>query len=188
MRGVSHELAPSHPRARQKSCGKNLARYTDSCGSHLRCGRRQSIPSSSIDSWAGVSETMPLVACGHTKRPRSSRFANKHNPSASYHKTLIRSPRRPRNTNTYPENGLCYSFVCTCALRPVKPRRKSVTPAAIQIRVFAGNAIMPAGTPATREPRWDRRGPRSVPVPVAARCESCRKVMAERREVRVVKS
>ena len=32
---------------------------------------RQSMPSSSIDSCAGVSDTAPLVACGQTKRPRS---------------------------------------------------------------------------------------------------------------------
>ena len=33
MRGVSHERARFHPRARKKSCAKNLAGYTDSCGS-----------------------------------------------------------------------------------------------------------------------------------------------------------
>jgi hypothetical protein len=38
-------------------------------------------------------------------------------------------------TNTCPENGLCSSLVCTNALSPVKPRRRSVTPAAIQICV-----------------------------------------------------
>src|SRR5439155_814449 len=82
----------------------------------------------------------PLVACGQTKRPRSSRLANRHNPSPSCQRTLIRSPRRPRNTNTCPENGFCSSLVSTSALSPVKPRRKSVPPAAIQIRVLAGSA------------------------------------------------
>src|SRR5438128_8234077 len=118
----------------KKVVQKNLARYTDSCGSHVRSSRRQSMPSSSIDNCARVSETVPLVACGQTKRPRSSRLANRHNPSPSYQRTLIRSPRRPRNTNTCPENGFCSSLVSTSALSPVKPRRKSVTPAAIQIR------------------------------------------------------
>ncbi len=56
----------------KKVVQKNLARYTDSCGSHVRSGRRQSMPSSSIDNCARVSETVPLVACGQTKRPRSS--------------------------------------------------------------------------------------------------------------------
>jgi hypothetical protein len=89
MRGVSHEGTPSPPPSRKESCGKNLPRYTDHCGSHVRSGRRQSMPSSSTDNCARVRETVPLVACGHTKRPRSSRFANK---PPSYQRTLIRSP------------------------------------------------------------------------------------------------
>ena len=133
----SHVLIPVRAK---KVVQKNLARYTDNCGSQVRSGRRQSMPSSNIDNCARVSETVPLVACGHTKRPRSNRFANRHNPSPSYQRTLIRSPRRPRNTNTCPENGFCSSLVSTSALSPVKPRRKSVTPAAIQIRVLAGDA------------------------------------------------
>jgi len=52
--------------------------YTDICGVQVRSGRRQSMPSSSIDNCARVNETVPLVACGHTKRPRSSRFENRH--------------------------------------------------------------------------------------------------------------
>src|SRR5437660_442933 len=99
------------------------------------------MPSNSIDNCARVSETVPPVACGHTKRPRSSRFANKHKPSPSNQRTLMRSPRRPRNTNTCPENGLCSSFVCTCALRPVKRRRKSVTPPRSR---FAFSLAMPS--------------------------------------------
>ena len=43
-------------------------------------GMRQSMPSSSIDSCAGVSDTLPCVACGQTKRPRSSRLANSTGP------------------------------------------------------------------------------------------------------------
>src|SRR6266481_841388 len=60
-------------------CKRNLWKitariYTANCGSHVRSGRRQSIPSSSIDNCARVSDTVPLLACGHTKRPRSSRL------------------------------------------------------------------------------------------------------------------
>ena len=161
-------------RSREKSCGKNLLRYTDNCGSQVRSGRRQSMPSSNIDNCARVRETVPLVACGHTKRPRSSHFANRHNPSPSNQRTLIRSPRRPRNTNACPQNGFCSNFVCTNALSPVKPRRKSVTPAAIQIRVFAGQPIIRAGTPATHAPRRGRRDPRSEPAPHETRHQSCR--------------
>ena len=92
--------------ARKKICGKESHMLHANCGSQVRTGRRQSMPSNSIDRCARVRETVPF-ACGHTKRPRSSRFANKHKPSPSHQSTLIRSPRRPRNTNTCPENGLC---------------------------------------------------------------------------------
>src|SRR5262249_8948136 len=88
------------------------------------------------------SDTVPLSACGQMKRPRSSRFANKHNPSPSHHNNLIRSPRRPRKTKTCPENGLCSNTVCITALNPVNPRRRSVTPAAIQICVPVGSVII----------------------------------------------
>jgi len=44
-------------------------------GRHVRCGFRQSIPSSSIERVAGVSDTTPSLACGQTNRPRSSRLA-----------------------------------------------------------------------------------------------------------------
>ena len=105
------------------------------------------IPSSNIDNCAGVSDTVPLVACGQMKRPRSSRFAKRHSPSPSHHNILIRSPRRPRNTNTCPENGFSWRAVCTIPLSPVKPRRRSVTPAAIQMRVPAGSPIIRANIP-----------------------------------------
>jgi hypothetical protein len=36
---------------------------------------RQSMPSSSIESWAGVREITPFLACGQTNFPRSSRLA-----------------------------------------------------------------------------------------------------------------
>jgi len=96
------------------------------------------MPSNNIDSCAGVSATVPLVTCGQMNLPRSSLFANKHNPSPSHHNILIKSPRRPRNTNTCPENGFSSSAVCTIPLNPVNPRRRSVTPAAIQIFVPPG--------------------------------------------------
>lgn len=72
--------------------------------SAVRTGRLQSIPSSNIDSCARVNETVPLSAFGQMNRPRSSRFANKQSPSPSNHKSLIRSPRRPRKTNTCPSD------------------------------------------------------------------------------------
>ncbi len=55
------------------------------CGRHVCCGRRQSMPSSKYPSCAGVIVTVrsaPSRATvdGQTKRPRSSRFANRHMP------------------------------------------------------------------------------------------------------------
>src|ERR1035438_205943 len=47
---------------KKKVVQKNLARYTASCGSHVRSGLRQSMPSSSIDNCARVNETVPLPA------------------------------------------------------------------------------------------------------------------------------
>src|SRR5690606_7760277 len=114
----------------------------------VRSGRRQSMPSNSIASCAVVKETLPLVACGQTKRPCSSRLQNRHKPSPSHHSNLIRSPRRPRNTKIWPENGSASSWVCTRAARPSNPRRMSVAPATIQMRVPMGGAII--ATPAAR--------------------------------------
>ena len=73
-------------------------------------------------------------ACGHTKRPRSSRFANRHSPSPSHHSNFTRSPRRPRNTNSCPENGSSPSCSCTIAASPSKPLRMSVAPQRAGIR------------------------------------------------------
>jgi hypothetical protein len=93
------------------------------------------------DDWTPGSGWIRLSACGQTKRPRSSRLANRHRPSPSYESTLTRSPRLPRKTNTWPEYGFCSSTVWVAALRPLKPRRMSVTPAAIQMFVFDGSEI-----------------------------------------------
>jgi len=48
------------------------AAYTANCGACVRTGRLQSIPSSNIESCAGVSDTVPLVACGQINLPRSN--------------------------------------------------------------------------------------------------------------------
>src|SRR5258708_12362755 len=63
------------------------------------------MPSSNIDNWALLRCTVPLVACGHTNRPRSRRLAYRFMPSPLHHSSFTRSPRLPRNTNIWPENG-----------------------------------------------------------------------------------
>ena len=55
------------------------------CGRHVCCGSRQSIPSSKYPSCAGLIVTVMSVPSrgrveGQMKRPRSSRFANRHMP------------------------------------------------------------------------------------------------------------
>ena len=50
------------------------ASYTAMLGTAVRIGLRQSMPSSSIESCARLSETTPLSACGQTNRPRSRRL------------------------------------------------------------------------------------------------------------------
>jgi hypothetical protein len=75
------------------------ANYPAVSGRQVRCGVRQSMPSSNIANCAGVTETLPSAGDGQTKRPRSSRFENRHAPWPSHQITLIRSPRRPRKTN-----------------------------------------------------------------------------------------
>src|SRR6266478_526889 len=132
------------------------------------------MPSSSIDNCARVSETVPFAACGQVNFPRSSRFANKHSPSPSHHSSLIRSPRFPRNTNTCPENGLSASAVCTIPLSPTKPRRMSVTPATIQIRVPAASPIIAPDTPTPRATMPDRPSRQCESFLWVVQSESCR--------------
>jgi hypothetical protein len=141
------------PPPAQKSVQKHLAHYTIACGCQVRSGRRQSMPSRSIDSCARVSDTVPVSTFGQMKRPRSSRLANRQRPSPSYHNSLIRSPRRPRKTNTCPENGFVFSAVYTIALSPMKPRRRSVMPATIQMRVPLGIIGAATSAPSAAKPR-----------------------------------
>ena len=72
---------------RKRKIGKNKMRNAKylfstppSAASCVRIGRRQSMPSSNMDSCAGVSDTVPLAACGQMNLPRSNLFANKTQP------------------------------------------------------------------------------------------------------------
>src|SRR6266404_1170846 len=129
------------------------------------------LPATSITGLASAKPCRsPLVA---TRSVRALTASRTNNPSPSYQRTLIRSPRRPRNTNTCPENGFCSSLVSTNALSPVKPRRKSVTPAAIQMRVLAGSAIIAADTPTARAAKRDQHCLRCEPGRGAVPREWC---------------
>jgi hypothetical protein len=65
-------------------------------GRQVRSTDRQSIPSSSIDSCADDSRTVPSFVTGQMNRPRSRRLANRHSPCPSHHSAFTRSPRRKR--------------------------------------------------------------------------------------------
>ena len=134
----------------QKSCAKNLAGYTDNCGSHVRSGRRQSMPSSNIDNCARVSETVPLVGLRPHEASALQSLREQTQPVTIIPQNLDQIASPSAKYEHLPGERLLLQLGLTIALSPVKPRRKSVTPAAIQMRVFAGNPIMLAGTPATR--------------------------------------
>ncbi len=110
-------------------------------GRHVRCGARQSMPSRSIDSCAGLTVTLPSEAAGQTYLPFSRRLENMHAPWPSHHTILMRSPRRPRKTNRCPEYGSCFRTLSARAANPLNCLRMSVTPAASQTRVFDGTGI-----------------------------------------------
>ena len=100
--------------------GNHDDHQTATSGVHVRSTRRQSMPSRSIESCARLRCTVPLSAFGQMNRPRSRRLANRHKPSPSHHRSFTMSPRRPRNTNTCPENGCSCNTFCTCALKSVE--------------------------------------------------------------------
>ncbi len=103
-------------------------------GRSVRWGCFQLMPSSSMDSCAGVRWILPSRVTGQTKRPRSSLLVNMHRPSRSAHSTFIMSPRRPRKMNRCPLNGSSCNVFCTLEARPLKPLRMSVMPATSQMR------------------------------------------------------
>ncbi len=53
-------------------------------GRHVFCGMRQSMPSRSMASIDGLRLTLPSLAAGQTKRPRSNRLLNRQAPCASH--------------------------------------------------------------------------------------------------------
>jgi len=141
MDAVCHRCDKNAPQNVHEYRGISLVNQTAISGVQVLSGLRQSMPSRSIESCARVRQTVPSVACGQMNRPRSRRLANRHRPSPSHHKSLTMSPLRPRKTKTCPEKGCCSRTVCTFALRPSKPRRISVTPAAIHIFVPVRRSI-----------------------------------------------
>jgi hypothetical protein len=69
MDAVCHRCARNAPENVHEYRGILLINQTAISGVQVLSGLRQSMPSSSIESCARVSETVPSVACGQTKRP-----------------------------------------------------------------------------------------------------------------------
>src|SRR5271156_2300039 len=63
-------------------------------------------------------------------------------PRPSCQRILIRSPRRPRNTNRSPACGSRFRPCWICKASPFIPRRISVYPVAIHTRTPEGTGIM----------------------------------------------
>jgi hypothetical protein len=154
-----------------EQCRAVIADYPAAEGCQVRCGIRQSMPSSSIASCAGVSDTLPPFAEGQTNLPRSSRFTNMQAPcvrqclsdhwrsiGSPHQITFTRSPRRPRKTKRCPAKGSCWSVASAWAASAAKPRRMSVTPAASQTLVMAGTGITRTGPGSTGQVPRDRSG------------------------------
>ena len=113
--GTGREQPPSFPNLRLRT---PAARCVPADAS--RCLRAASTV-------APRSDAPPFGRLRPDEAPRSRRLANRHSPSPLHHSSLSRSPRRPRNKKTWPQNGLCASASCTIAARPFMPRRISVT-------------------------------------------------------------
>src|SRR3546814_13340014 len=101
------------------------------------------MPSNSIESWAAVITTEPVLVEGHTNRPRSIRLENRHMPWPSYQSSLTRSPRLPRKANSAPECGLSSRTCCVITARPPTPLHMSVAPPARHIHVNGASGILP---------------------------------------------
>ena len=115
--------------------------YAATLGCQVRTGRRQSMPSSSIDSCAAERCTTPLVAWGHTNRPRSSASRT---GSFRPHSTTRASPdrRAGRGTRTHRPRTAVHLTPSHQRRQTVHARHISVTPAAIHTRVPSGKPII----------------------------------------------
>jgi hypothetical protein len=108
-----------------------------------RCRMRvDTAPSSSTESWDGLSTTMPSSDRSHANRPHSSRLANRQRPPPSHHNSLSRSPRRPRKQTRDPRTD------------PARAPSAFAPPAAEPFAHVGGTRRQPH--PAARRQRVDR--------------------------------
>src|SRR5262249_36337235 len=82
--------APDDLITRRRAPESKRRAYPALRGGHVRTRIRESLPSHSRPRRARVSTTLPSAGRGHTNRPFSSRFANRHRPWPSHHSALSR--------------------------------------------------------------------------------------------------
>jgi len=117
---------------------KSATFYPARSGAAVRSGQRQSMPSSSMESWADVRLTLPVFVNGQSNLPRSMRLENRHIPWPSNQSSLIRSPRLPRKANSAPE---CGDFSRTCWTNTASPSKPFLgRPGKPALRVAAGSS------------------------------------------------
>src|SRR2546427_11183722 len=99
------------------------------------------MPSSNIDSWTRVSDTVPLWASGQNETSALEPFRKQAQavPIPPQHFDQIATTAA--EDENVPGEWILFQNRFYIALNPVKPRRRSVTPAAIQICVLVGSAI-----------------------------------------------
>ena len=110
------------------SLSQRAAAYPAACGRQVVCGIRQSIPSIRYAIGTVLIVSAPSPTEGQMKRPRSSRFVNRHDPCPSCQMILIRSPRRTLKMNKLPSNGSRFNASCTRRASPGNPFLMSVWP------------------------------------------------------------
>jgi len=81
VEGERHAVAYSRaPRGCDSYSAGFASKFPTVKGCQVRCDARQSIPSSSIESWAGLTVTLPSAAAGQTYLPFSRRLENMQAP------------------------------------------------------------------------------------------------------------
>jgi hypothetical protein len=127
--------------------------------------RVDTAPSSSTESWDGLSTAMPSSDRSHANRPHSSRLANRQRPP-SHHNSLSRSPRRPRKQTVtreriLPELRLHLRRQAVEPFAHVGGTRRQPHPAARRQRFDRSSSITCRSVWALTSPRRCTRAPQS---------------------------
>ena len=162
-----HRARRCWSRAHPTSCRCNSPRRTSSSAAP---GRGQAVPRCKCTSAPYPAGTAIPAAFSRPAGATDKRSS----PIANCMRNVGGWPRRPRNTNTAPECGLCFMTSCAITARPHIPLRISVGPHASHTRVAGGNAITArAPTARGRAPLHRSTHRRSIGCHWGARSRSC---------------